>query len=205
MINFINKNQKKVIITIEDPVEYTFKSEQSVIKQRELGSDTQSYAEALKHGLRQDPDVLCVGEILDGECLKAALRAAETGHFVISTIHAPDSVSAIERAVNFFPPEHAMAIRQQLATALKGILFQVLVPRKDQKSRVVATELLINNSAVKNMIREGKTMLMGSVLQTGRSLGMHTLQNSLEDLFKKGLIDEETVMSFNTRDYNPKP
>ncbi len=201
MINFINHNQKKVIITIEDPVEYIFKSAQSVIKQRELGSDTQSYAEALRRALRQDPDVLCVGEILDAECLKAALRAAETGHFVISTIHAPDTVSAIERAVNFFPPEHAMAIRQQLATALKAVLFQILLPRKDQKGRVLATELLINNSAIKNLIREGKGMLMGSVLQTGKTLGMHTLQNSLEELFKKGLIDEETVLSLTSREH----
>ncbi|MBF0523298.1 MAG: PilT/PilU family type 4a pilus ATPase [Candidatus Omnitrophica bacterium] len=204
MIEFINQTQKKVIITVEDPIEYTFQSQQCIIKQRELGSDTRSYVEALKHGLRQDPDILCIGEILDAECLKAALRAAETGHFVISTIHAPDTVSAIERVVNLFPPEHAMAVRQQLASSLTAVLFQSLLPGKERKGRVLGSEFLINTNAVKHLIREGKYPNIMNTLQTGRSLGMYTFQNSLEDLVKKDLIDQETVTLYASRDYTPK-
>ena len=195
MVDFINRTQERVVVTVEDPIEYTLKSELSVIKQRELGSDTRSYAEALKRVLRQDPDVICVGELLDGECLMAAMRAAETGHLVISTVHAPNTVAAIERMVNFFPPEHALHIRQQLSSCLVGILFQTLVQNK-QGGRVVATELLLNNSAMKNLIREGKYNHMGNVLQTGRTLGMHTLHDSIKELCEKGLIDNEDAASF---------
>jgi len=193
MVDFINRTQERVVITIEDPVEYTLKSEHSVIKQRELGSDTHSYTEALKRVLRQDPDVICVGEILDGECLMAAMRAAETGHLVISTVHAPDTVSAIERMVNFFPLEHAGNARQQLSSCLIGILFQVLITSEQQDGRVVATELLLNNSAMKNLIREGQYKLMGNVLQTGRAQGMHMLSDSIKDLCEKGLINQEAA------------
>jgi len=196
MVDFINRTQERVIITIEDPIEYTLRSEHSVIKQRELGSDTRSYAEALKRALRQDPDVICVGEILDGECLMAAMRAAETGHLVISTVHAPDTVTAIERMMNFFPPEHAAHVRQQLSSCLIGILFQVLLEAVQQDKRVIATELLLNNSAVKNLIREGRYNLMGNVLQTGRAQGMHTLNDTIKDLCEKGIIDPETATGF---------
>jgi len=191
MVDYINRTKECVVMTVEDPIEYTFKSELSIIKQRELGSDTRSYAEALKRVLRQDPDVICVGELLDGECLMAAMRAAETGHLVISTVHSPDTVAAIERMVNFFPPEHAGHVRQQLSSCLLGILFQILVQSKQTGGRVVATELLLNNSALKNLIREGRFNLMGNVLQTGRTQGMHTLKDSINDLVGKGLIDEQ--------------
>jgi len=195
MVDFINRSQERVIITIEDPIEYTLKSDRSVIKQRELGSDTRSYTEALKRALRQDPDVICVGELLDGECLMAAMRAAETGHLVVSTVHAPDTVAAIERLVNFFPPEHSAHARQQLSSCLIGILYQVLLEAVQQDRRVIATELLLNSSAMKNLIREGKYNLMGNVLQTGRGQGMHMLSDTIKDLCEKGIIDPETAES----------
>jgi len=201
MVDYINRTQERVVITIEDPIEYTLKSEHSVIKQRELGSDTRSYAEALKRVLRQDPDVICVGELLDGECLMAAMRAAETGHLVISTVHAPDTVAAIERMVNFFPPEHATNVRQQLSSCLIGILFQILLTSGQQDGRVVATELLLNSSAMKNLIREGRYSLMGNVLQTGRAQGMHTLNDSIKDLCEKGSIDSETAAGLTKENY----
>jgi len=200
MVDYVNRTQERVVVTIEDPIEYTLKSEHSVIKQRELGSDTYSYAEALKRVLRQDPDVICVGELLDGECLMSAMRAAETGHLVVSTVHAPDTVAAIERMVNFFPPEHALHARQQLSSCLLGILYQVLVEAGQQDERVVATELMLNSSAMKNLIREGRYNLMGNVLQTGRAQGMYTLKDSIMGLCEKGIISSETAASLTKKD-----
>lgn len=196
MVDYINRTQERVVVTVEDPIEYTLKSQKSIIKQRELGSDTGSYAEALRRALRQDPDVICVGEILTGECLIAAIRAAETGHLVISTVHAPDTVSAIERLVNLFPPEHAMAMRQQVSSCLISILFQLLLPRKQKGGRVLASELLVNTTALKNLIREGKYTIMGNVLQTGRAQGMYMLKDNLKELFNKGFIEHEVMAQY---------
>ena len=172
-----------------------------IIKQRELGSDTRSYAEALRRVLRQDPDVVCVGELLDGECLLAAMRAAETGHLVVSTVHAPDSITALERAVNFFPPEHAMSIRQQLSSCLLGVLFQILLPNKQKGGQIIATELLLNNIAMKNLIREGRYSLMANVLQTGREQGMYKLRDKLQELYDQGLIEEEIMETLSKENY----
>jgi twitching motility protein PilT len=188
--------EERVVVTIEDPIEYIVKSQRSIVKQRELGSDTRSYSEALRRVLRQDPDVICVGEILDAECLLSAMRASDTGHLVVSTVHAPDTVAAVERLVNFFPPEHAASMRQQLSSCLLGVLFQVLLPNKKEGGRIAATELLLNNTAVKNLIREGRYNLMANVLQTGRSQGMHTLKDSLNKLYDQKIIDYEVVTSF---------
>ena len=195
MVNYINQHQEKVIITVEDPIEYIFKSEKSIVRQRELGTDTRSYAEALRRGLRQDPDVICVGEILNSECLMAAMRAAETGHVVITTVHAPDTVSAIERIVNLFQSEHAVSVRQQLSSCLVGILAQKLLPAV-QDTRVLATELLLNNSAIKHLIREGQYSQIGNILQTSRAVGMQTFQASVNALYEEGLIDEEVKNEF---------
>lgn len=194
MIDHINSTQTNIIVTIEAPIEYLHVSKHSVIKQRELGADTLSFREALKRVLRQDPDVICVGELLDGESLMAAMRAAETGHLVISTIHAPDAIQAVQRAVNFFPPEHAANLCQQLSMSLVGVLFQTLIPAVSG-DRVPATELLLNNSAMANLIREGKFSMMRNVLQTSRVQGMHTLQRSLEALYKRGLIASPSRLS----------
>jgi len=130
MIKYMNENQERVIITIEDPIENIFTSNKCIIKQRELGSDTNSYHDALRHTLRQDPDVICVGEILDAECFKAAIRAAETGNLVISTVHSPEAVLAFERIVSLFPPEQAHTVTLQLSTNLIAILYQELLPKK---------------------------------------------------------------------------
>jgi len=188
MINHINNEKESVIIAIENPIEYIFRNNKSVIKQRELGSDTLSYAEALKRALRQDPDVICVSEILDTECLLAALRAAETGHLVISTIHAPNAIQAIERMVNLFPPENASSICQQISSNLVGIVCQSLLPGENN-TRVMASEILINNNAMKFLIRERKYSQMSSMLQTGQALGMYTMEKNIEQLKAKGLID----------------
>jgi twitching motility protein PilT len=195
MVDFINKNYERVIIAIEDPIEYIHVSQKSVIKQRELGSDTCLYSEALKRSLRQDPDVIVVGELLDKECVTAAIRAAEAGHLVISTIHAPDSAQAIERVIHFFPPEHAPSICQQLSTSLIGIVFQVLVPSKTA-GRVLATEVLIATTAIKNLIREGKFYQLLMSIQTGREFGMYTLESRLKDLYDKGIIDYGTLQEY---------
>jgi len=196
MVDYINRTQDRVVVTIEDPIEYTLTSQKSIIKQRELGSDTRSYHEALRRVLRQDPDVICIGELVDGECLLAAMRAAETGHLVVSTIHAPDAVAAIERAMSFFPPEHAVILRQQLASCLLGIMFQVLLPNKKNKGRIVASELMINNMAMKNLIREGRYNLMPNVLQTGRAQGMYMLKDRLQELYDEGLIEHEAMAAY---------
>ncbi|HLF18898.1 MAG TPA: PilT/PilU family type 4a pilus ATPase [Candidatus Omnitrophota bacterium] len=195
MVEYINQNFQKVIITIEDPIEYILSSHGCIIKQRELGSDTKSYAEALRRALRQDPDVICVGELISAESFLAAMQAAETGRLVISTIHAPDTISAIERAINFFQPEYIMSICGQLSSCLRGVLFQMLLPAK-QGGRVVATELLINNSAVRNLIKENRYKQMSTVLQTGRTQGMYTLESSLNELVRQDLVEKEDVKKY---------
>ena len=193
MIDYVNHNLQKVVVAIEDPIEYIHKSDKSVIKQRELGSDTQSYAEALKHTLRQDPDIVVVSELLDAEAVLSALRAAETGHLVIATIHAPDTAQTIERILNLFPPEHAISVCQQLSSVLTGILFQMLLPSK-KGGLVAATELLVNNSAIRTSIREGRFSQIGFTIQTGSALGMYTLETSLNRLKEYNIVDEKIIL-----------
>jgi twitching motility protein PilT len=195
MVQHINHTQERVVVTIEDPIEYSFESDKSIIKQRELGADTLSYGDALRRVLRQDPDVVCIGELLDAECLLAALRAAETGHLVISTVHAPSTVQAIERLTNLVAPEHGATIRYQLASCLLGILCQQLVPGT-RGERVLAAELLMNNAALRNLIREGRYALMENVLQTGRGAGMYTFATSLQQLRDAGMISNDTLTAF---------
>lgn len=192
MIDYINRELERVVITIEDPIEYLHKSQKSVIKQRELGSDTKSYAEALKHSLRQDPDIIVVSELLDGESVRAAMRAAETGHLVISTIHAPDTSQTIERILNLFPPEHANSVCQQLSSCLTGILFQMLVPNR-KNELVAATELLVCNNAIRTSVREGRFSQIGFTIQTGAQLGMYTLETSLRKLVENNIIDDKVA------------
>jgi twitching motility protein PilT len=186
-VDYLNSIKEYVIITVEDPIEFIHQSNKSVVKQRELGSDTLSYAEALKRSLRQDPDVICVGELLDDDCVNAAMRAAETGHLVVTTIHAPSTTQAIERIVNLYPPEHAPNACQQLSSSLLCIVYQLLIPGA-KGGRVMASELLINSTAMKNLIRDRKYSLMKNILQTGKSQGMYTLEWNIKDLQAKGLI-----------------
>ena len=193
MIDYVNRHLQKVLISVENPIEFIHHSEKSIIKQRELGSDTKSYAAALRHTLRQDPDIIVVSELLDADSVLAAMRAAETGHLVISTIHAPDTGQTIERILNLFPPEHANSICQQLSSVLIGVLFQMLIPDK-KGNLVAATELLLNNSAIRTSIRERRFSQIGFSIQTGASQGMHTLEHCLKRLKDDGIIDEETAV-----------
>jgi twitching motility protein PilT len=195
MVDYINRNLERVVITIEDPIEFTHSSQRSLIKQRELGTDTLSYAEALRRSLRQDPDVIVVGELTDGEGVLSALRAAETGHLVISTIHAPDAEQSIERLVNLFPPEHGAGLCQQLASCLLGILHQVLIPGREG-NQLLGTELLICNHAIRNLIRERRFAQIHNCIQTGRNHGMYTLQSRLEQLHQEGLIDQAVLRKY---------
>ncbi len=195
MIDYVNKNLERVAITIEDPIEYIHKSQKSVVKQRELGNDTKSYAEALKHSLRQDPDIIVVSELLDGESVRAAMRAAETGHLVISTIHAPDTAQTVDRIVNMFPPEHATSVCQQLASCLTGIMFQTLVPTKSG-GLIAATELLVSNTAVRTLIREGRAAQIGFTIQTGSNIGMYTLESCFRRLVQTGVVEDAVANEY---------
>jgi twitching motility protein PilT len=199
IVDFLNSQKEHVIITVEDPIEFIHKSEKCVIKQRELGSDTLSYAESLKRSLRQDPDIICVGELLDDDCVNAAMRAAETGHLVVTTLHAPSTNQAIERLVNFFPPEQAANVGQQLSSSLLCILLQRLLP-STKGGRVMASELLINSTAMKNLIRDRKYSLMRNVLQTGKAQGMYTLESSVNTLLRKGSITNIVAKTVLTQD-----
>ncbi len=196
MVDFVNRNLERVVISIEDPIEFTHTGKKSIVKQRELGSDTNSYAEALRRSLRQDPDMIVVGEMLEADGVISALRAAETGHLVISTIHAPDTGQALERLINFFPPEHAATIGQQVSSCLLGILFQALIPGTG-RGQVLGTELMICNHAIKNLIREKRFALVDNCIQTGRKAGMYTLRSRLEDLLRKGEIEPETLEEYS--------
>jgi len=195
MVEYINQTLERVIVTIEDPIEHTLRGQKSIIKQRELGSDTLSYAGALKHVLRQDPDVVCVGEILDEAGLFDAIRTAETGRLVISTVRASSTISALEHMIHFVPPEHAATVRQQLSSCLLGILYQSLLPRK-QGGYVAGTELMLNNTAMKNLIREGRYNFMDNIIQTGRAQGMYKFQDNLQELYQQELIDQAVIENF---------
>ena len=191
MINIINERRRAHIVTVEDPLEFIHKSKNSVIEQREVGLDTKSFAAALRHVLRQAPDVILIGEIRDLETISTALTAAETGHLVITTLHTNDAMQSIDRLVDVFPPHQQAQIRSQLALCLLAVIAQRLVPRADGHGRVLAVELLRNNAASANLIREGKTHNIYTVLETHASEGMCTMDSSLKQLCHQGLITRE--------------
>lgn len=188
LIDIINKHRKCHIMTIEDPIEFVHTHKMSLINQRELGEDTFSFAEALKHVLRQDPDVILVGEMRDLETISLAITAAETGHLVFSTLHTIDTAQTIDRILDVFPPNQQGQIRFQLALVLKAIFAQKLIIRADGKGRVPALEILINTPAVANLVREGKVHQIYSVLQTNTKEGMTTMDNYIKELYLKGVI-----------------
>ncbi|MFA7314444.1 MAG: PilT/PilU family type 4a pilus ATPase [Candidatus Magasanikbacteria bacterium] len=192
MINEINKNRKSHIITIEDPIEFVFKDDKSLIEQREVGTDTKSFAEALKHVLRQDPNVILVGEMRDLETISTVLTAAETGHLVLSTIHAASGADAIERIIDVFDGPQQKQIMIQLASVLRVVITQQLLPTVEG-GRVAAREILVNNSAVSNMIKESNVAQIYSAIQTGADNGMQSMENSLKDLLAAGIISEEVA------------
>jgi len=191
MLDYLNEREARRVVTIEDPIEYLFKDKRCFITQRELGADTRSFADALKRVLRQDPDVILVGEMRDLETIATALTAAETGHLVFATLHTPSAPGAIDRIIDVFPPYQQNQIRAQLSTTLRGVLYQTLIPKAGGNGRVPAVEVMIATTAVCNLIREGKTYQMPNVIQTGSQYGMQTLNQALRDLCKMGLINPE--------------
>jgi twitching motility protein PilT len=201
MLDYLNEREPRRVVTVEDPIEYLFKDKECFITQRELGADTESFAIALKHVLRQDPDVILVGEMRDLETIATALTAAETGHLVFATLHTPSASQAIDRIIDVFPSHQQNQIRAQLSVTLQAVLYQALTPRMDGNGRVAAVEVMVATTAIRNLIREGKTYQMANVIQTGAQYGMQTLNQALRDLCQKGLITLEEAV---TRSDNPE-
>ncbi len=188
MVDLINRERRCLIISAEDPIEYLHSNKESIIKQREVGSDTHSFSAALKHALRQDPDVLLVGEMRDLETISTTLTAAETGHLVISSLHTPDAAQTIDRLIDVFPPGQQKQVMIQLAGCLQGVMAQVLLPLKDEKGRAVATEVMIGTAGVRNVIREHKTHQISTLIQTGAQYGMHSMDQTLKELVLSGKV-----------------
>ena len=195
MVQHLNHNEARVIVTIEDPIEYLYQDERCVITQREVGRDTQSFAGALRSALRQDVNVILVGEMRDPDTMAACLTAAETGHLVLSTLHTSSAPMTIDRIIDIFPPHQQAQIRMQLSLTLEAVLSQTLLARIDQEGRVPAVEVMVPNAAVRNLIREGKTHQMPNVIQTGAQEGMQSLEQSLRDLYHRQLIDFEDALA----------
>jgi twitching motility protein PilT len=195
MIRWISENRDAVIVTIEDPIEFYFTSNRSIIKQRELGADTRSFHEALRHVLRQDPDVVMVGEMRDSETVRAALTAAETGHLVLATLHTNDAPQALDRIVDYFPGDEQEQVLGQLSNALAGILAQRLIPSEDGLRRIMVSELLTNNSAVGACIRERRFEQIVGLMEIGRKDGMHTFDDMMQELYLSGYISKEEVVA----------
>jgi len=196
MIDYLNKVESRRVITIEDPIEYTYENQRCTITQREIGSDTHSFYDALRHVLRQDPDVILVGEMRDLETASAALTVAETGHLVLTTGHAPSASQAVERIANLFPPHERYLAQSRLASLLLGILCQALVPKADGSGRVAAIEVMLANPAVRNLIREGKSFQLPNVIRMNTQQNMELLDQALVRLFRANVITRERVYEF---------
>jgi twitching motility protein PilT len=195
MIDFINKERQEMIITIEDPIEFIFTNKKSIIKQREVYADTHSFPEALKRILRQDPNVIIVGEMRDLDTISTTLTAAETGHLVLATLHTPDAPQTVQRIIDVFPPHQQRQVTVQLAECLQGVLSQVLLPRADGEGRVLSTEVMLSTPGIRNLIRENDIAQIPSLLQMGAQYGMHTMDKCLKNLYKKGIITKETALT----------
>jgi twitching motility protein PilT len=200
MINEINETRSEHILTIEDPIEFVHTHKKCIVNQRELGTDAQSFGLALKAALRQDPDVILVGEMRDMETIGTALTAAETGHLVFATLHTQDAPQTIDRIIDVFPSNQQGQVRMQLAVGLQGIVTQTLVPTADGDGRTVAAEVLVPTAGVRNLIREGKIHQIYSLIQTGASHGMQTMDASLAGLVRQGKI---TMKVAESRSSNP--
>mgnify|MGYP000383289463 CR=1 FL=1 len=194
MVDLINRERRCHIITLEDPIEYLHRHGRSIVNQREIGDDSASFATALRAALREDPDVILVGEMRDLETTAITLNAAETGHLVLATMHTPNAALTVNRIVDIFPPHQQAQVRVQLAGVLQGVIAQQLLPRADGAGRVVAVEVLVATPAVRNLIREGKTHQIPTVIQTGARYGMVSLEQSLRELYSAGLITREEMM-----------
>lgn len=194
MVDLINRERRVNIVTIEDPIEFLHKHKKSIVKQREVGLDTHSFANALRHVLRHDPDVILIGEMRDLESISIALTAAETGHLVFSTLHTQTAPLTISRIVDVFQGYRREQVRQQLANSLKGVISQQLLPSADGQGRVLAVEYLVDTPAVRNLIREGKEHQLYNVMQTSRAMGMQTMDQALAELYIAGKITRETAL-----------
>ncbi|WP_432540395.1 type IV pilus twitching motility protein PilT [Kineococcus sp. SYSU DK002] len=191
IVDLANRTRKDHIMTVEDPIEFLHRHKSCIVNQREVGEDTKSFANALKHVLRQDPDIILVGEMRDLETISVALTAAETGHLVFGTLHTQSAASTIDRVIDVFPPHQQTQIRVQLAGAIQGVVCQTLCKRADGRGRVVATEVMVATPAIRNLIREGKTHQIGSAMQAGAQYGMHTLDQHLAELVRTRQITFE--------------
>ena len=196
MINYLNANERRHVVTIEDPIEYNHPSLRCAVTQRELGEDTLSFAEALKHVLRQDPDVILVGEMRDLETAAAVLNVAETGHLVLSTGHAPSAPQAMERIIDLFPLHERPLAQARLASLLIAVMCQTLIPRADGSGRVAAVEVMLADSSVRNLLRDGKIHQLANAIRTHREIGMISLDEALVDLYLKRIITMETMVKF---------
>lgn len=194
MIDLLNSERRLHIITIEDPIEYIHRHRRCLINQREIGLDSESFASALRAAMREDPDVILVGEMRDLETISTAITAAETGHLVLATLHTLNAVQTIDRIVDVFPPHQQQQIRYQLALVLQGVISQQLIPRQDSRGRVPAVEVMIVTPAIRNLIRENKTHQIASHIQTGARSGMQTMESSLAHLYRQGLISLQEAL-----------
>lgn len=195
MIDIINNERECLVVCIEDPIEFVYTNKKSIIKQREVYADTHSFAEALRHVLRQDPNVIVVGEMRDLETIATALTAAETGHLVLATLHTPDAPQTIARIIDVFPPHQQQQVRLQLADCLQAVVSQLLLPHACGQGRVLATEIMVATPAIRNLIREQEVEQIPTTMQTGSQFGMRTMDKSLKDLFERKNITLETAMS----------
>lgn len=193
MLDYLNDTKKAHILTLEDPIEYIHNHRQCIISQREIGRDTESFGNGLRAALRQDPDVILVGEMRDFETISIALTAAETGHLVLGTLHTSSAPATIERIVDVFPPEQQSQILTQLSGALQGIVSQRLLPTWDGNGRVAATELLVNTNSIANLIRSGKTHQISNMMQMGKSEGMQTMEACIQELIQEGKVDVDAA------------
>lgn len=188
MVGLINSERSCHIITLEDPIEYLHQHQMSIVNQREIGTDSESFAEALRAALRQDPDVIMVGEMRDLETIATAVTAAETGHLVLATLHTANAAQTVDRIIDIFPPHQQQQIRVQLADVIEGVISQQLLARRDQPGRVAAVEIMVATPAIRSMIREGKNYQILSAIQTGARYGMQTMDMALRDLYRRGII-----------------
>lgn len=201
LVDTINGTRKEHIVTIEDPIEFVYEHKSCVIRQREVGSDTHSFANALKHILRQDPDIILVGEMRDLETISLAITAAETGHLVFGTLHTQDSPQTVDRIVDVFPPHQQQQVRVQLAGTLEGVISQQLLPRADGKGRVAVREVMVVTQAISNLIREGKTHQIYSAIESGGKFGMNSMDSALLELVRQKVITPEVAIS---KSHNPE-
>lgn len=197
MVDYVNTNFKHHIITIEDPIEYLHKHKNCVINQREINQDTNSYSDALRAALREDPDVILIGEMRDQETIATALTAAETGHLVFSTLHTLGSAKTIDRIIDVFSPHQQSQVRSQLSTVLQGIVSQQLMRKQDGSGRVVATEVMTMTPAIANLIREARTSMINSCIHTGTDMGMHSMDSCIARLYKEKVISYDSARQYS--------